>query len=98
MGNIKNTADALSELEIDEKVEAQADDDSAWEEWHEVKRSNLTALSLPADLAARASFFAHLHGAERVEEWLLHVILQRIRFEEAAFAELKRDLIGKGNQ
>lgn len=95
---MSNKVNSLSEVEIDELVEAQADDDSAWEEAVQVRKSKPAALSLPSELAARAAFFARLHGAARVEEWLTHVIQERIRFEEAAFAEVKRDLMAKSSK
>ncbi|MFL6259879.1 MAG: hypothetical protein ACJ76Y_09230 [Thermoanaerobaculia bacterium] len=83
---------ALSTDEIDDIVTRQAEDDSAWEEPVHVKRSVDEAFSLPAGLAARASFLARLHRAG-VEEWLTRVVQERVELEEASFAEAKRALM-----
>ncbi len=85
----------LSEQDIDQIVVAQADDDSAWEKPIRVRRTKLASLSIPADLAARAAFLAQLHRTKSVEEWLTHVIQERIELEEAAFVGVKRDLAAK---
>jgi hypothetical protein len=58
------------EEEIDELVEAQASDDSAWDNPIRVRRTKSSSVSLPSDLAARAAFFARLHRETSVEEWL----------------------------
>ncbi|HEX8844518.1 MAG TPA: hypothetical protein VF791_07730 [Pyrinomonadaceae bacterium] len=79
--------------EIDRLVTAQADDDSAWGKPVRVRKSKSSALSLPAELASRAAFFARLHREASVEEWLKRIIEERIDIEEAAFAESKRDLV-----
>jgi len=85
----------LSEKDIDRIVTAQANDDSAWEKPVRVRRARRTSLSLPGDLAARASFLARLHRKASVEQWLTHIIQERIELEEAAFAGAKHDLAGK---
>ncbi len=82
----------LSEAEIDQIVVSQADDDSAWEKPIHVRKGKPTTLSLPADLAARAAFLARLHRKTNLEEWLTHIIEERIELEEAAFVGAKRDL------
>ncbi|HKS29619.1 MAG TPA: hypothetical protein VJS44_17455 [Pyrinomonadaceae bacterium] len=79
-----------TEEEVDEIVSAQADDDAAWGEPVRVRRLERASLSLSAELAARAAFFARLHRGMSMEDWLLRIIQERIDFEEAAFAELKR--------
>ncbi|HEX8072129.1 MAG TPA: hypothetical protein VF546_19440 [Pyrinomonadaceae bacterium] len=84
---------ALSEAEIDELVTAQADDADAWGRPVHVRRPEVAAFSLPAALAARAAFFARLHRAANVEDWLEHIVQERIELEEAALAALKRDLV-----
>ena len=89
------TLNARSEAEIDALVEAQADDDSAWELPIRVERTQSSSLSLPSELAARAAFFARLHHEPDVEEWLRRIIQERLDFEAAAFAVLKRDLSTK---
>lgn len=85
----------LSEEDIDERVTAQADDESAWEKPVRARRSKRTSVELPSELAARAAFFARLHRGMKVEDWVARVIQERIEMEEAAFAELKRDLATK---
>ena len=51
---------------------------------------NRPALSLPAELAARAAFLAHLHREKNVGEWLARIIKERVELEEVAFSEAKR--------
>jgi hypothetical protein len=84
---------ALSEEEIDHLVTAQGDDESAWEKPVRAHRSKASAVSLPAELASRAAFFARLHREASVEEWIKRIIEERINIEEAVFAESKRDLV-----
>jgi hypothetical protein len=86
----------LSEEQIDELVIAQAEDDTAWEDPIAVHAVSPTTLSLPAEMAARAAFFAQLHKKSSVEDWLKSIIQERIDFEEAAFAGLKRALTEQG--
>ena len=86
----------LSEVEIDKMVVAQANDDSAWEKPIRVRRTKSASLSIPAELAARAAFLARLHRKASVEEWLTHIIQERIELEEAAFVGVKHDLAAKG--
>jgi len=81
-----------SEEQIDEIVIAPAKDDSAWEEPIVVHRDKPTTLTLQAELAARAAFFAQLHKMPSVAEWLRSIIKERIDFEESAFAGLKQAL------
>lgn len=75
----------LSEVEIDRIVESQAEDNSAWTKPLKVRRVRSTALSLPADLAARAAFLARLHREKNVEQWLSRIIKERVELEEVAF-------------
>ena len=82
----------LSEEQIDEIVVAQAENDAAWKDPILVRAVSPTTLSLPSELAARAVFFARLHKKTSVEDWLWSIIQERIDFEEAAFAGLKRAL------
>ena len=88
----KNRLENLSEEEIDEIVIAQGEDDTAWEAPISVSKPRTIIVSLPSEIAARAAFFAHLHGTSSTEAWLRNVIQQRINFEEAAFAEVKQSL------
>ena len=86
---------SLSDQEIDQIVVSQADDDSAWESPIRVHRTESALVSIPADLAARASFLARLHRQTSVEEWLTRIIQERVELEEAAFVGVKRDLAAK---
>jgi hypothetical protein len=85
----------LSEKDIDQRVIAQANDNVAWEKPVRVQRTKSAPLSLPADLAARAAFLARLHRKASAEEWLRHIIQERVELEEAAFAGAKHDLAAK---
>ncbi len=73
-------------------VVAEVDDDSAWEEPIQVEKAKEASLSIPAQLAARATFLAKLHRESGLEEWLTRIIRERIELEEIAFAEVKREL------
>lgn len=92
--NTKNKK-KLSEKEIDNLVMGQADNNSAWEKPIRVRRGKKASVSLPAELAARATFLAQLHRTKNMEEWLTHVIQERIELEEAAFIGVKQDLTTK---
>lgn len=81
----------LSEKQIDAAVIAQAGDDAAWERAIRVRRRR-SSLSLSAELAARAAFFARLHREASVDEWLRRIIRERIDLEEAAFSRVRREL------
>ena len=87
----------LSEQAIDQIVTAQADDDAAWGKPVRVRRTKPASLSIPPDLAARAAFLARLHRTRNVEEWLTHVIQERVELEEAAFLGAKQDLAAKAS-
>ncbi len=78
----------LSEEEIDRQVEAEANDDSAWDAPVFV-RQEATAISIPGDLAAKATFLAGLHHEENVEAWIVRLIRERVELEEAAFLAVK---------
>lgn len=82
----------MSEKEIDNLVESQADDDEAWDEPVQVKREPEGYLSLPADLAIRAAFLARLHKENDTTAWLRRIIAERIELEESAFIDFKRTL------
>ena len=93
----RNSKKNPSEREIDEIVSAQADEDSAWGKPVRVQRTQSASLSIPADLAARATFLAQLHRTKDVDHWLMLIIQERVELEEAAFAGLKQDLAAKTN-
>jgi len=82
----------LTEEEIDEIVESQADDDSAWGKPIQVRRTNIRSIALPAELAARAAFVAKVHREKPVKDWVTRVIRERVDLEEVAFSEAKREI------
>jgi hypothetical protein len=87
-----NTKKKMTENEIDELVEKQAEDSSAWEKPVRTRKTKTASLSIPPELAARAAFLAKLHRKTNVEEWLTRVIQERIELEEAAFVGAKQEL------
>lgn len=82
----------LTEEEIDEIVESQADDDSAWGKPIQVRRTNGGSIALPAELAARAAFLAKVHREKNVKDWVTRVIRERVELEEGAFNQAKREI------
>jgi len=88
MANMKKSE--LTDKEMDERVIAQADDESAWEESIFVKREEPAHFSLSPEIATRAAFLARLHKATNVEKWLQKIIEERVDFEEAAFVGVKQ--------
>lgn len=82
----------MTESEIDELVEKQASDDTAWGKPVRVRKTKGASISIPPELAARAAFLAKLHRKPNVEEWLTRVIQERIELEEAAFVGAKQEL------
>jgi hypothetical protein len=85
----------FSEQEIDQLVLAQANVDSAWGKPTHVRKTKPASVSIPAELAARAAFLAQLHRTKNLEEWLTHVIEERIELEETAFIGVKEELATK---
>lgn len=85
-----NQTRELSEAEIDDIVEQQADNDTAWEATIEVNRQT-AFLVLPEEIVEKASFFASLHNVDTVESWLVQIIQQRIALEEHAFSKIKAE-------
>ena len=86
----------LSQKELDQRVIAQAENDSAWEKPVRVKRVRGTSLSIPGDLAARAAFLAKLHRETHLDQWLTRIIRERVELEEVAYLETKRELTSRG--
>ena len=82
----------LTEEEIDNIVESQADNDSAWGKPIQARKAKPASLTIPAELAARATFLAKLHREKSVEEWIKKVIKERVELEEVAFNEAKREM------
>jgi hypothetical protein len=87
-------AKRLSQEEIDDRVIAQADDDSAWEPPIRVSRKQ-EAIGLPANLAQRAAFLARLHRERNLQTWVERVIRERVELEERAFTQARRELASK---
>jgi hypothetical protein len=81
-----------SQAEVDEMVISQAGDDRAWGKPTRVKRTLSASLSLPGELAARATFLARLHREPKVDQWLEKIIRERVELEELAYRETKREL------
>lgn len=92
MANRRNRA--LTQEEIDERVIAQADDDSAWEAPVHVSRKQ-AAIGLPGSLAQRAAFLARLHRERNLQSWIERVIRERVELEERAFTQARRELGSK---
>ena len=88
----KKRAKSLTEREIDNIVVAQADDETAWGKPVRIEKVKTASVLLPASLATRAAFFARLHREKNIEAWLERIIQDRLDLEEAAFADLKREL------
>ena len=91
MGDMKKKR-VKTEREIDEAVIASADDNATWEKPVRVKRAKSESVSLPAEMAVRAAFFARLHREPNLEQWIKRIVSERIDIEEAAFAATKREL------
>lgn len=91
----KKATRRLRENDIDRIVVEKADNPSAWGRAVHVKRSKRPSLTIPSDLAARASFLARLHGSAGLDEWVAHILRERIELEEGAFREARRHLSTK---
>jgi hypothetical protein len=85
----------LTEEEIDKIVIDQAENRSAWGKPVRVTRPKGSSLTIPSDLAARASFLARLHGSSNLDEWVTHILRERVELEEGAFSKARRDLAAK---
>jgi hypothetical protein len=88
----KKKAATLDRQTIDDLVTTQAEDQSAWEPPVRVKNSKPASLSIPGDLAARATFLAKLHREAGVDQWVERILRERVELEEVAFAEAKKEL------
>ena len=92
--SIRRSSRSLTQDEIDERVIAQAEDDSAWEPAVHVSRKQ-AAIGLPGDLAQRAAFLARLHRERSLQAWIERVVRERVELEERAFTQARRDLGSK---
>jgi hypothetical protein len=81
---------------IDERVIAEAHDDSAWEAPIDVKRRG-KSVGLSASLARRAAFLARLHRERNLDAWLERIVRERVELEERAFGEARRRMGAKRN-
>jgi hypothetical protein len=90
------TQSTLSESEIDQIVEAEANNDLAWESPIFIQKQP-TSLSIPSELAIKAAFLAGLHKETDVESWIIRLIRERLELEEAAYWEIKNDLARKSS-
>ena len=82
----------LTQDQVDAVVTADADNDSVWERAVTVRRPKSMALSIPADLMARASFVAKLHRENHVDKWVERVVRERVEIEQFAFTAAKKTL------
>jgi hypothetical protein len=85
----------LTQEEIDLRVIAQVDDDSAWEAPIAVSRRQ-AAIGLPANLAQRAAFLARLHRERSLQSWVERIVTERVELEEQAFSQARRELAKPG--
>ena len=90
-------AHRLTQDEIDERVIAQAEDDSAWEPLVQVSRKQ-AAIGLPGSLAQRAAFLARLHRERNLQTWVERIIRERVELEERAFTRARRELGSKSRR
>jgi hypothetical protein len=80
------------ESDIDELVTAQADDERAWTTPIRVRRTKPTAISLSPSQATQAAYFARLHHERDLDSWVRRVVQERLDWEQAALAVVKRRL------
>lgn len=80
------------ESAIDELVTAQADDERAWTAPIRVRRTKPTAISLSPSQATQAAYFARLHHERDLDSWVRRVVQERLDWEQAALAVVKRRL------
>lgn len=88
----KKNGRRLSEEEIDNIVESQADDDSAWEQPIEVHRAKTHTFNNPGRVGGARCFPGKTAQEKSIEAWLTRVIKERVEMEEVAFTEAKREM------
>jgi hypothetical protein len=81
-----------NESAIDELVTAQADDERAWTAPIRVRRAKPIAISLSPSQATQAAYFARLHHERDLDSWVRRVVQERLDWEQAALAVVKRRL------
>lgn len=82
----------MTEAMIDEYVIAQADDEKAWTKPVRVRKAKPTAISLLPEQAEQAAYFARLHHERDVNAWIRRVVQERLDWEQASLAVVKRRL------
>jgi hypothetical protein len=80
------------ESAIDKLVTVQADDERAWTAPIRVRRIKPTAISLSPSQATQAAYFARLHHERDLDSWVRRVVQERLDWEQAALAVVKRRL------
>jgi hypothetical protein len=81
-----------NESAVDELVTAQADDERAWTAPILGPRAKPIAISLSPSLASQATYFARLHHERDLDSWVRRVVQERLDWEQAALAVVKRRL------
>lgn len=81
-----------NESAIDELVTAQANDERAWTAPIHARRTKPIAISLSPSLATQATYFARLHHERDLDSWVRRVVQERLDWEQAALAVVKRRL------
>ncbi len=92
---MKKKTTPLTEREIDDAVVAEADDDAAWGKPVRARKAKPISVPLSAPIATRAAFFARLHREKSVDAWIERIIRDRLDLEEAAFADVKREMAAR---
>jgi hypothetical protein len=82
----------VTQDEVDRFVTAQADHESAWDRPISIRKPKSMLLSIPAELAARASFLARIHREHRLDKWVEKVVRERVEIEESAYRAAKKGL------
>ncbi|MCY4488955.1 MAG: hypothetical protein OXF11_17805 [Deltaproteobacteria bacterium] len=95
MAAMNKKSTPLTEREIDDIIVAQADDDTAWGRSVRTGKDKAKTVPLPTSLATRAAFFARLHREKSMDAWIERIVRDRLDVEEAAFADLKRELAAR---
>jgi hypothetical protein len=90
MNKIKNVKVSKKELVIDNKIEKQVLDDTAWEKELGVSPVlKSTSIRLSSRTISRAKMFARLHHQRGYQSWLKQVIEERINNEYEIYKGLR---------
>lgn len=74
----------LSDEEIDQIVESQAENNSAWEKPIPVTQQPISIV-IPPPLAAKAKFLATLESKSDIQAWLIDVLQEQINVKFTAW-------------